>query len=197
MRKCSIALVAVIALGTLGRSVLALAQTANRPHTSKILGFQDTKTGTFHPLGTSAEALDPAATTTYSGTIEVTVNITLKTALPSGDVIACSVDAVASSESETTATSVAYDDSAASLATVSGSSATCKVNIPFSWVLGTPSTTVIDTLDASLDVVMYSPTATTITDLLEDFVREHAQAITINGGKPGDGTLSLTKSVTL
>ena len=137
-----------------------------------------------------------AATTTYSGTIEVTVNITLKTALPSGDVIACSVDAVASSESETTATSVAYDDSAASLATVSGSSATCKVNIPFSWVLGTPSTTVIDRL-TRLDVVMYSPTATTITDLLEDFVREHAQAITINGGKPGDGTLSLTKSVTL
>jgi hypothetical protein len=198
MRKHSIALVAVIALGTLGGSVLALAQTATRTPAKKVFGFQDSKTGTFHPLGKSADLATPeVATTTYAGTIEATITITLKTAVPKGDVIVCSVDAAATSESETTLTGVAYDDTAASTATVSGSTATCKVNIPFSWVLLTPSTTVINSLDASLDVVMYSPTATTITELVEDFARDHTQSITINGGKPGDGTLAVTAAVTL
>jgi hypothetical protein len=44
---------------------------------------------------------------------------------------------------------------------------------------------------------MYSPTATTITELVEDFTRDHSQGITINGGKPGDGTLTVTAAVTL
>lgn len=44
---------------------------------------------------------------------------------------------------------------------------------------------------------MYSPNATTITTILEDLVREHTQAITINGGKPGDGTLSVSVAVTI
>ncbi|MGA2857119.1 MAG: hypothetical protein ABSE40_09625 [Candidatus Sulfotelmatobacter sp.] len=197
MRKRSIAFVAVLALGTLGGSVLALAQTANPTAARKIFGFQDSKSGTFHPLGKSADLSNTTATTTFSGTIEATITITLKTALPKGDVIVCSVDALASSISETTDAAVTYDDSAASTATVSGSTATCKVNIPFSWALQTASTTVLQSLDGSLDVIMYSPTATTITELVEDFTRDHSQGITINGGKPGDGTLTVTAAVTL
>ncbi|SPF44673.1 exported hypothetical protein [Candidatus Sulfotelmatobacter kueseliae] len=197
MRKRSIAFVAVLALGTLGGSVLALAQTANPTAARKTFGFQDSKTGTFHPLGKSADLSNTTATTTYSGTIEATITITLKTALPKGDAIVCSVDAIASSENETTFAGVTYDDSAASTATVSGSTATCKVNIPFSWVMFTASTTVVNSLDGSLSVVMYSPTATTITQLVEDFARDHSQSITINAGKPADGTLTVTEAVTL
>jgi hypothetical protein len=197
MRLQSVALVAAIALGALGSNI-ARAQTANAPFQKKTFGFQDSR-GNFHPLGNQFDPMaDPTtATTTYAGTIAVTVTITLKTALPSGDKVACSVDAIASSISETTAANIAYDESAASLATVSGSTATCKVNIPYSWVLLTPSTTVLDSLDGSLDVIMYSPTATTITNLLQNFVREHTQAITINNGKPGDGTLTVTAAVTI
>ena len=191
MRKRSIVFVAVLALGTLGGSVLALAQNANPPTPRKIFGFQDSKTGTFHPMGKSADVVNPAvATTTFTGTIEVTTTITLKTSLPSGDVIACIVDAVASSESETTLTGVTYEESAASNAKVSGSTASCTVNIPFSWVLQTASKTITQSLTANLDVVMYSPTATTISEVFEDFAREHSQAITINGGLPGNGTLT-------
>jgi hypothetical protein len=199
MRKQSIALVAAIALGALGTSVRAHAQTANPPFQKKIFGFQDSRSGVFHPLGHSPDLSEnPAATTTYSGTVEVTVTVTLKTALPKGDSVACSVGAIASSESETSPfASVAYDESATSVASVSGSTATCKVNIPYSWVLFTPSTTVVNSLDGSLDVIMYSPTATTITTELEDLTREHSQAITINGGKPGDGTLSVSVAVTI
>ena len=195
MRKCPIAL--VIALVTLGGSVLALAQTATRPVGRKIFGYQDSKTGVFHRTGSSIDpsTLAPAATTTYTGTIEATINITLKTALPKGDVIVCSVDAFA--DSEGAAGSLDYEEDAASTAAVSGSTATCKVNIPFSWVLFTPSTTTTDSLTGSLEVIMYSPTATTITELVEDFTREHSQPITINGGKPGNGTLAVTTAVTL
>lgn len=197
MRKQSIALVAAIALGALGGSAIAHAQTANAPFQKKVFGFQDSR-GNFHPLGHSVDLSEnPAATTTYSGTIEVTVTVTLKTALPSGDKVACSVGATAISDSETTGANVAYDESATSLATVSGSTATCKVNIPYSWVLLTPSTTVIDSLDGSLDVIMFSPTATTITTELEDLAREHSQAITINGGKPGDGIETVSVAVTI
>jgi hypothetical protein len=199
MRKQSIALVAAIALGALGGSAIAHAQTANPPFQKKVFGFQDSRTGVFHPLGHSPDLSEnPAATTTYSGTVEVTVTVTLKTTLPKGDSVACSVDAIATSETETSPfTSVAYDETATSIASVSGSTATCKVNIPYSWLLFTPSTTVVNSLDGSLEVIMYSPTATTITTELEDLTREHGQAITINGGKPGDGTLSVSVAVTI
>jgi hypothetical protein len=197
MRKHSIALVAVFALVILGGSVLALAQTANRPSGAKTFGFQDSK-GIFHPVGTTPEIADAAAaTTTYSGTIEVTVTITLKTALPKGGTIACTVGATAISENETATENVAFTEGASSIATVSGSTATCKVNIPYSWVLFTPSTTVIDSLSGSLDVIMYSPVTTSIPDFAEDVAREHGQALTINGGKPGDGTEAVTAAVTL
>lgn len=196
MRKQTIALVAALALGALGGSVTAHAQTANSGR--KVFGFQD-RTGTFHPLGQSPDLMEnPAVTTTYTGTIEVTVTVTLKTPLPTGDKVACSVDAIASSDNTLNPlASVTYDEIATSNATVSGSTATCKVNIPYSWVLLTPSTTVINSLDGNLDVIMYSPTATTIGSLLVNAVREHSQAITINGGKPGDNTLTVSAAVTI
>jgi hypothetical protein len=198
MRKQSIALVAAIALGALGGSAIAHAQTANAPFQKKVLGFQDSR-GNFHPLGTNLDPMvDPTtATTTYSGTIEVTVTVTLKTPLRSGDKVACSVDASATSDNETTGAFTGYGEDATSIATISGSTATCKVNIPYVWVLLTPSTTIINSLTAQLEVVMFSPTATTITSGLEDLVRDHTQAITINGGKPGDGTLTVSAAVTI
>ncbi len=197
MRKHSIALVAVFALMTLGGSILALAQTANRPSARKVFGFQDSKTGTFHPLGTADITDAAAATTTYTGTVEATVTITLKTALPTGDKIACTVTADASSDNETAGTLFDYGETASSIATVSGSTATCKVNIPFSWVLFTPSTTVVNGLQGDLEVIMFSPTATVTSELAADFVREHSQPITINAGKPADGTLAVAVAVTL
>lgn len=198
MRKHLIALAAAT-LVTLGGSVPGLAQTANRPAaTTKVFGFQDSRTGTFHPFVSTPDIADATvATTTYSGTIETTVTITLKTALPKGGTIACTVGATAISSSETTEAAVGITQSATSLATVSGSTATCKVNIPYNWVLFTPSTTVINELTGSLDVIMYSPVTTSITGFTEDLAREHSQGITINAGKPGDGTETVTAAVTL
>jgi hypothetical protein len=195
MRKCSIALVAVIALLTLGGSVLASAQTATQSRSAKTFGFQD-NTGAFHPLRNSADIADPAAaTTTFTGTIEATITVTLKTPLPSGGQVACSVDTDASSTG--VSGDVDYVEHATKLATVSGSTATCKVNIPYSWLMFTASTTQTNSLTASLDVFMYSPITTSITGLTLDLSREHIRAIVINGGKVADGTLTVTTAVTL
>jgi len=200
MRKHFIAFVAAIALMTVGGSVLALAQTALRPATTtKTFGFQDSR-GTFHPLGAMPDASDAtASTTTYTGTIETTVTITLKTALPKGGTVGCRVDADPSSDGASG--DVSYEESASSVATVSGSTATCKVNIPFSWLLFTPSTvsgkTQINTITGSLDVTMYSPVTTSIVGLEEDVARDHTQVIVINGGVVADGTLTVAAAVTL
>jgi hypothetical protein len=195
MRKCSIALVAVIALLTLGGSVLASAQTATQSRSAKTFGFQD-NTGAFHPLRNSADIADPAAaTTTFTGTIEATITVTLKTPLPSGGQVACSVDTDASSTG--VSGDVDYVEHATKLATVSGSTATCKVNIPYSWLMFTASSTQTNSLTASLDVFMYSPITTSITGLTLDLSREHIRAIVINGGKVADGTLTVTAAVTL
>ncbi len=196
MRKHSIALVAAIALVTLSGSIQPLAQTANRPHSTKVFGFQDSRTGTFHPLGNSVEIADPtASTTTFAGTVEATVTITLKTALPTGGQVACTVEADAVSSG--TSGEAGYDELATKLATVSGSTATCKVNIPFSWLLFTASATQTNSLSGTLDVFMYSPVTTSITGLTLDLAREHIQAIVINGGKVADGILTVTAAVTL
>jgi hypothetical protein len=190
MRKCSIALVATIALLTLGGSVLASAQTANQSRSSKVFGYQD-RTGTFHPLRNSADIVDPAAaTTTFTGTVEVTVAITLKTPLATGGQVACSVEADATSSGSSGG--VDYDEHATKLATVSGSTATCKVSIPFSWLMFTASSVQINSLSTSLDVYMYSPVTTSITGITLDLAREHIQEIVVNGGKVADGTLTTT-----
>jgi hypothetical protein len=194
VRRHSIALVAVIALVTLGGSVLAVAQTANRTSAIKVYGYQDSR-GTFHPLANLVEPDATATTTTFAGTIETTVTITLKTALPKGGTIACRVEADGVSSSETGA--LGYDESATALATVSGSTATCKVNIPFSWLMFAAATGTTNSITGSLDVTMYSPITTSIAGVLEDLAREHDQAITINGGKVADGTLAVTATVTL
>jgi hypothetical protein len=180
---------------TLGGSVLASAQTATQSRSAKTFGFQD-NTGAFHPLRNSADIADPAAaTTTFTGTIEATITVTLKTPLPSGGQVACSVDTDASSTG--VSGDVDYVEHATKLATVSGSTATCKVNIPYSWLMFTASTTQTNSLTASLDVFMYSPITTSITGLTLDLSREHIRAIVINGGKVADGTLTVTAAVTL
>src|ERR1700730_10010539 len=55
-------------------------QTANAPAKPGILGFLDPHTGAFRPVPSAAEeGPDPNALTTFTGTINVTITVTLKT----------------------------------------------------------------------------------------------------------------------
>lgn len=122
-----------------------------------ILGTLDPQTGTFKPLirPTVIEDLETAATSVVptTGEFNVKFTITVKSTIPSGDVIACSVSA----DVIDITTSYFADESATVAATRSGSSATCTVTIPYSWRLATPAT---DTYQ--LTYTIYTPAAGTV-----------------------------------
>lgn len=131
------------------------------PH-HKVLGYQDTETGVFHPL---VNTIPEATVSPIAGTITVTLHITLKTAVPSGDKVACGVSLNASYY--TAAASTAYEESAYNLVTPSGTSATCVLTIPHSWQFPAVVATDIESLTGSYVVEIINPSATlTTTSLL-------------------------------
>jgi len=121
-----------------------------------IIGTLDPQTGAFKPLinPTVVEDLEaaPEITTPTTGTFKVNFTITVKSTIPSADVIGCSVTA---STIDLTSGHV-IEEIAGVAATRAGSSATCTVTIPYSWVLTTPLT---DTV--SLTYAITSPSGGT------------------------------------
>jgi hypothetical protein len=74
--------------------------------------------------------------TTVSGVYSVTFNLNIASALPAGSTITCRARIVPYSgglDTRNSQFSAAPVDSAAGLAKVTGSSATCTTEIPFSW----------------------------------------------------------------
>ena len=111
------------------------AQTANRQVRSGILGFLDPHTGAFRPVPAAAEeSLDAPAAATFTGTINVTITITLKTTGLTN--ISCSEEL--SVVDGTTAPSF-FSESDSVAATGSGTTRTCNLSIPYSWSLTTQS----------------------------------------------------------
>ncbi len=76
---------------------------------------------------------------TNAGTFTVTLNITLKTPLGRGDKVGCSASILFTGDpnpfSGGGGQSATYDEEASADASVSGSTATCVLTIPFSWLL--------------------------------------------------------------
>jgi hypothetical protein len=149
MRKFVLVAIAVLATGALFGSVAASAQSDDESVANKVIGYQDNK-GVFHPLNRVA----PDTTTPpSSGTIEVTITTTLKTAVPTGGAVYCGVSLTATSESLSTSLSIAiWEESASVQATVSAGKATCTVLIPYSWNIPPASATVMNSLSANYEV---------------------------------------------
>jgi hypothetical protein len=118
---------------------------------SPLHGHRDPKTGVFHP--DNAVVPEPAAVSPITGTFSVTLHITLKTAVPSGDKVGCSADVLA--DDTTTSGDTSYTEEVSALATVSGSTATCVMTIPFSWLF--PSGTVHEILTGSYSAMIFNP----------------------------------------
>jgi hypothetical protein len=156
MRISSLAAIAAVTLGfTLAGSALATAQSedSSTPH-KKVFGYQDAQTGEFRPFS----QVDPelANTTAPStGTFQLTITIKIASSFPTGTVrtIGCGANVTESSMSLTTAATAAfYEETAASYATVSGTTATCTVNIPYSWVVPAASATTLTSVTGSYTV---------------------------------------------
>ncbi len=140
--------------------VSAAGQEAVPSHRQPVLGYQDPKTGIFHQLST---VVPEAVVAPVTGTLTLTLHITLKTALASGSKVACTSVVTASYTSATGSTF--YDESAEAFASVSGSTATCVVAIPHSWQFPAPVSTDIETLTGSYTAEIVNPAATTTTVL--------------------------------
>jgi hypothetical protein len=114
----------------------------------KLFGYQDSS-GTFHPM---AVALPDATTTpATTGTIQVTLNITVKSPFPTGTArtIACGID-VDVTGMTTTGGMTSYMEAANANATGSGTTYACTLKFPYSWII--PTTVVQKSLLGSYTV---------------------------------------------
>jgi len=128
-------------------------QTTNGEGKSGILGYLDPRTGAFRPVPSASE-VDPAALTTFGGTITVTLTVTLKSA--GLTTIACTAD-VSVLDAVTTSPR-SYIESATAAATGSGTTRTCTLTIPYAWALATQAS---DSMTTSYGVIGTGTSAVT------------------------------------
>ena len=122
--------------------IAATAVWGQAPSTSTnpgVLGYLDPRTGAFRPIPQlAAEDADIAAASTFGGTITLTITVTLKTiALTS---VTCTADVTVLDNPTSPTGPVTYGESNTVAATGTGTTRTCRLTIPYSWALTTPST---------------------------------------------------------
>lgn len=107
------------------------AQDTETVKQQRIFGYVDSKTGNFHALNRNLLSEEArAAITPTTGKFVVNVTIQVSSALPTNAVIACLVSAGVDDT-----TSGAFANVVVATATRSGNTATCKLNMPYSWSL--------------------------------------------------------------
>jgi hypothetical protein len=103
--------------------------------TRGIAGYLDAQTGAFHPLpSASTDSAEPQAT--FGGKFVFSFTINVQATIASTAKIGCGASATVVDG----ATGIVIIEQAGALATRSGSTATCTVNIPYSWNLSSGST---------------------------------------------------------
>jgi hypothetical protein len=130
------------------------SQKANEPAKPGILGYLDPRTGAFRPVAQNPaenEVTEPITPTTGKFVFHFTITIA-STNLGS-DTIVCAADAAVFES----ANLFSVTESATVKATVTGSTATCTVTIPYSWPLKTAST---DTVSLNFEVLAVGGTST-------------------------------------
>lgn len=108
-----------------------------------IPGYLDPQTGAFTPLAqNSVESQEELALTTpTTGKFVVTFTITISSSIPTTTLIGCEADAsVIELNSTTHMIDNIVSESGDAVAKRSGSTATCTVTIPYSWVLANAAT---------------------------------------------------------
>ena len=121
----------------------AWGQAANIKAKPGILGYLDPQTGAFRPLP-QAPADDEdlsRAGTVFTGTVSVTITVTLKTTTITN--VTCEIST--STNDAVTTTPTFYEETNSVTATGSGTTRTCKLSIPYSWVLATATTDTMST----------------------------------------------------
>jgi hypothetical protein len=108
-------------------------QAANSQAHTGVLGYLDPHTGAFRPIAPPADTAEPAAITTFTGTITVTLTITVKS---TGITSVNCTSAVSVVDAATTGPRI-FEELNEVAATGTGGTRTCKLSIPYSWGLST------------------------------------------------------------
>jgi hypothetical protein len=117
----------------LGLAPLSYGQFAPHQPSHRILGYYNPATGAFEPLR-PAEDVDAAVTAT-TGTLVFKLTITVKSTIPKNGVVGCSGEA---SVGDTSGRS--YSEHGTGVGKlVSGTTYTCTVTLPYSWLLSAPA----------------------------------------------------------
>lgn len=146
---------AAIAAGLCLSMTPAYSQMGTSQH-PKTFGYQDEQ-GVFHAF---QAVPDTVTKTDYTGTLDVTIHITVKSTFKTGTTIACGAEAIATSENIATYAGIAYDEWAFADATGSGTTYTCTLKIPYSWNLITPSSDIQNSMSVSYTVVALGTSGT-------------------------------------
>ena len=117
-------------------------QAANPQANHGILGYLDPQTGAFRLLPAVDNSVEPPPITTFTGTISLTITVTLKTTGLTN--IVCTATA-AVEDAITSGSPRTFLESDTVAATGTGSTRTCKLSIPYSWGLATQSSDTINT----------------------------------------------------
>jgi hypothetical protein len=116
-----------------------------------IQGYLDPKTGAFHPIPAVEQSdAEPPATVTYGGKFVFKFTITVAATISATAKIACTASADVTDING--ASYNFFDETASALATRSGTTATCTVNIPYSWKLASGGSDMV-----SLSYVISAP----------------------------------------
>jgi len=154
MKKLILAAV-VTALASFPSVMTAQSPSSTNPQ-HRVLGYQDPETGKFHPLA----KIQPDTTPPSHGTIRLSISILIRSTFPSTANFLCGAMISASSINLTTDAQASFGEEAYSPATVSGSTATCTVTIPYSWAIPAASSTVDDSITGSYSVTVVNSDGT-------------------------------------
>ncbi len=200
MRIVPVSAIAALWLGaTLAASLPCAAQDQDvSPSHRRIFGYQDARTGAFHPLARAPLAAPEAAeSTSVHGTIQVTINIKIASSFPAKSTLVCGTTITAMSTSFSISDPLAlsasvWEESAYTSVPLAGTTVSCTLKVPYAWVLPTATSGVTNTLDGALLVTVSNPVST------PTVLRTSAQDFLNNAPIPASGTTSqYTVNVTL
>ena len=170
-------------------------------HDDKAFGYVDLKTGIFHkmtPDVTASPELTPVTPATVTGTIDVTFDVTVESTFPSGTVIYCQAEVVATSIFDGSTTTAPYGAGYNEIGVGhvasggTGKSVICTVTIPYSWGVAPATLKPSNTFTVTHTVTAVNPSVTSTTTTLTNtgLLRESSSSQIQGGVIPATGTVT-------
>jgi len=183
----------IFVLAGLGLALTGAAMAQETPGTSAPRGILNARTHKLEAKPRPAVIPEAVSPVVYTGTLKFVYTIKLVTPVTSSEEVVCSADAIV--EDYNTSTDVFYNEYsefATSIGKVSGSTATCTTEIPYSWALEYASTDMV-TYDYDIAIL---PTSVSSTEVI-GATREHTSLLPSTKVPAAGATTTIAISATL